>query len=157
MAAQWLKNLFAGGIGATAEKIGGVVEKVGAGHLGKKELKLELEKILHEQAMAQVEQATAVIGAKERVMTMELQQGDAYTKRTRPMILRHGFYLIVFDIVAHVVAELIGKGFPMIEVEQWFFGIWGGAMGTYTLGRSAEKYGMKSRVTSAITGSMLED
>lgn len=141
----WLNKVFGGGVAEAAEKIGGVVERVSAGHLGKKELQLELEKILHERDMANIEQATAIIGAKERVMVAELKQDDAFTKRARPSIVYVGLIAAVIDAIGTI-------DFSM-PADFWY--VWGGVCGVYAIGRSAEKRGNGNAVTRAITGSRL--
>jgi len=142
---SWLKKIFTGGVGEAVEKIGGVVERVSSGHLGKKELKLELEKILHEQSMAQLDMVTAEIGAKERVMVAELQQGDAFTKRARPSIVYAGLFGAFVDAI-----EYIDFSFP---TDFWY--VWGSVCGVYAIGRSVEKVkknGTVGKVAGLIAG-----
>lgn len=142
---SWLKKLFTGGVGEAVEKIGGMVERVSAGHLGKKELKLEVEKMLHERDMTTMAQVTAEIGAKEKVMVAELQQGDSYTKRARPSIVYAGLLAAFIDAIGYIEFTM--------PTDFWY--VWGGVCGIYAIGRSAEKRGNGNKLTRAITGSRI--
>lgn len=137
--AKWLSKLLGKGLGDTTEKIGGVIERVGAGHLGKKELRLEIEKLLSAEKQLMHDAIMAELAVKEKVMVAELTQDDPYTKRTRPYVIRHGFHLVAAMIVVHAVAAALGKPIPVSDLELWFVGSWAGLTGVYKIGRSAEK------------------
>ena len=126
---NWLKKIFTGGIGEAVEQIGGVVATMSEKHLGKKELKLELEKILAAQAEQQLAMAAAEIGAKERVMVAELQHGTTFGKNARPSIIYTGLGAAIIDAIEYI-------DFTM-PADFWY--VWGGVCGVYVIGRSTEK------------------
>jgi len=144
--ANWLTRLFGAGVAETATSIGEMVAKVSEGHLGKKELQLEIEKLLQEREMALLGQVTAEIEAQERIMVAELQQGDTYTKRARPTIIYVGL----------LGALLSGVTYLNFTLPTDFWLVWGGVCGVYMIGRTVEKRGTNGtagQVAAAITGS----
>lgn len=142
---KWIDRIMGKGIADSAEKIGNMVERVGAGHLGKKELRLELEKLLaadRERASAEI---VTEIAAKERILVAELQQSDAYTKRARPTIVYVGLLASIAD----------GIGYIDFTMPDQFWPVWAGVAGLWVIGRSAEKVkvnGTAGKVAAAITG-----
>jgi hypothetical protein len=150
---NWLKKIFTGGIGQAAEQIGNVVADISEKHLGKKELKLELEKILAAQATQQFQAAAVEIQAKERILVAELQQGDNYTKRARPSIIYVGLIGAIVDGIGAI-------DFTM-PADFWY--IWGGVCSVYVVGRSVQLSkvnGVAGKVAGMITGhksSLLND
>jgi len=136
---SWLAKIFGGGVAETAEKIGGVVERFAANHLGKKELVLELEKILHEENLARMEMVTSEITAKERIMVAELNQGDKVTKWCRPAIIYTGLVGVILQGIEAVAFTLPAD----------FWMIWGGVCSVYVIGRSTEKVKAKGWVGKA--------
>lgn len=141
---NWLNKLFSAGVGQAVEQIGGVVERVSAGHLGKKEMQLELEKMLHERDTALIAQLTTEITSKEKIMVAELQQGDKFTKRARPTIVYVGLLAALFDGLGYDWAKFT------MPPDFWY--IWGGVCSVWVIGRSAEKYGAANGLVKAITG-----
>lgn len=137
---NWLKGLFSGGIQSTVSAIADLSEK----HLGKKELKLEIERMLHVRDMALMENLNAELGAKERILVAELQQGDSYTKRARPTVIYVG-------LIAMILQGLNAVAFTL-PTEFWY--AWSALVGTYAIGRSAEKVKANGNgLTRLITGS----
>lgn len=143
---NWLTKLFSTGAKELTSGILDGAAKLAAGHLGKKELQLELEKMIATRDMAIISQATQEISSKEKILVAELQQGDAYTKRARPTLVYSG-------LVAMIVQGI--EAIPFTAPEQ-FWAIWGGVCGVWIIGRSAEKIkGNGNKVVRAITGSKL--
>jgi len=110
--------------------------------LGKKELHLEIEKMLHEREMALQAEVTQEIQSKERILVAELQQGDNYTKRARPTIVYVGLIGAIVDAINYI-------DFTMPS-DFWY--VWAGVCGVWIIGRSAEKVGSRGRLTAAVTG-----
>ena len=148
----WLSKIIGAGVGATAEQIGNVVAKVSEGHLGKREMNLEIERLLNLREVAVAEQITAIIQAKERVIIAELQQEDKMTKRARPSVIYSGPVLAFILIVMHYIGHFTGQSIPPPDGIEWFVSAWAAAFSTYAIGRSAEKRGIKNKLTRAITG-----
>ena len=147
---SFLTKLFAGGGGQLVEGITGLVDKFKASPDDKMAFKLELEKLVAARDAQLSQEIMAETRAKAQVMTAELRQGDTYTKRLRPTIGYSGLVLILLV----VVAQFWGK---TIVIPMEFTVAWGGLVGVYSIGRTAEKRGAATRATSMITGSDLLD
>lgn len=111
--------------------------------------------------------------AKKEVIVAELNQGDNYTKRARPTVIYFGLLAIAVNYML-IPAIVIGFGLwntgidalyvtaadgsvtvkPLVQLTlpPDFWWAWGGITGTYVVGRTAEKYGVRNKITSAITG-----
>lgn len=97
----------------------------------------------------------AEMQAKERVIVAEMQQGDKFTKRARPCLVYVGLLLALLEVVLRIVLILQGKGMPegmATVVPPQFWAAWTGVTGTWVIGRSFERRGVKNRVVGAITG-----
>lgn len=148
----WLSKLMTGGAGDLVGQLGDVAQKFSDGHLGKKELLLEQQKLIAAHN-AQVEmEITSTLQAKERVIVAELAQGDNYTKRARPTVIYCGPVIALVLIVMHYIAVFNQLEIPPPPHIEWFVTAWGGAFGTYAIGRSIEKRGYSNSLTGAITG-----
>lgn len=119
-------------------------DKMGDGERAKAEL--ELQKILSERDNKLAE-------SKKEIMVAELNQGDNFTKRARPMIIYSGlafiFLVHVFFPIAYVA---FGNEAPELSLPTDFWFAWGGCCSVYTIGRSAEKGGAKNKLVGMITG-----
>jgi len=146
------KFITAGGAGA-AEKIGSVIERISAGHLGKKEAALEISKMQHEEVLADLKGAETVIAAKERTLIAELQQDDKFTKRARPTVIYCGPLLATVMVVMHYVGAFTGTAIPAPPGIEWFVSAWGVGFAAYAFNRSREK---SARSASPLT-SILSD
>ena len=156
----WLQTLIGKGTGSIVEKGAEAIAKISAGHLGKKELVLELQKIADAEAARMSAEATAEIQAKERIMVAEMQQGDNYTKRARPTVVYMGLAVIAWNyaliptitgLYATFWSGASAKMQPMdLPMEFWM--AWSAVVGIYSIGRSAEKRGWNGKLTAAVTG-----
>ncbi len=130
------------------------------------ELQNEMESLL-QQRDAEIEQTIrAELGAKERALVAELQQGDSYTKRARPTVVYAGLLFIainhvLFPMAARLLTLFAGESISAeditmltapIDLPYEFWAAWGGICSVWVLGRSAEKRGVRNRLVSAITG-----
>ena len=111
-----------------------------------------------EQMLEQRE--TALIDMQRSVITAEMAQGDAYTKRARPSIVYFGLAAIglahvLLPMLAWLILTLMGKPIelPAIQLPEQFWLTWGGVCSIWMIGRSAEKRGQSSQMLSLITGS----
>jgi len=144
-------NILSGGLGSVVEKVGDIADKFHLSGEEKNEFKLQLEALLQKRDAEVEETIRTELGAKERVLVAELTQGDSYTKRARPTVVYAGLVMIFFN---YTIAPIIGVG--ALELPVAFWGSWGGIVATWSIGRSAEKRGTRSKLTSAITGSKLD-
>lgn len=120
----------------------------------KAQFKVELERVL-QQRDSEVEQTIrAELQAKERIIVAEMSQGDNYTKRARPTVIYFGLAIIAFNYCLVPLIQLAAS----VAVEPFtlpseFWLAWGGCVGVYNIGRSMEKRGKRSLLSSAVTGS----
>lgn len=152
-------EIFAGGAKGIIDGVGNIVDRFVQTSDEKAAIMMEVERLANER-FAQAEQsARTTVDARMQVIVAELQHGDAYTKRTRPMIARWGLYAILWNyaIVPTLGVALAGWVGGEIKItsialptEFWF--AWGGIVGTYAIGRSFEKIGKKSKLVDAATG-----
>ncbi len=154
MAMKWLGKIFGGAAGETVSKVMNSVAKFGEGHLGKKELKLELEKLISADNNRIHDEITAELGAKERVLIAELSQGDKFTKRARPMVVYTGLAVLVLN---HVILPwsnhfLTTNDIPAINIPMEFWIGWSGIVATWSIGRDTVRNGIKNKFTQFATG-----
>ena len=149
-----LKDLITGGIGGLVESVGGVIDKFVHTKDEKAAVMLEIERIAATQASEIEQTVRAEVGAKERILVAELQQGDNFTKRARPMVVYAGLgFLLINNIIMPWVTYLSGQEVPTIELPDMFWAGWSGIVATWSIGRTFEKRGVQSKVTSIVTGS----
>lgn len=147
-----------------AKAIGGITGGV-LGELGKiiktfvttdkdrLELQSKMEEILQKRDSEIEQTIRAEMSAKEKILVAELSQGDNYTKRARPTILYSGVvFIAINNVIFPIVSFFSGMGVPHIELPAEFWWTWGGISSTYVIGRSAEKRGVRNKLTSLITG-----
>ena len=132
------------GIGSVADFAKGLVDRFfppAASAEQKLQASIQLQQILEERE-------NTVVNAKAAVMTAEMNQDDAYTKRGRPTIIYAGLAFIglvhvVFPIFAWTVQMIqnVPVQMPQLTLPAEFWMAWGGAVSIYILGRSNEKAG----------------
>lgn len=134
-------------------QIGTIIDDLRTTDDEKNAAKLAMEQLI-QQREAQVEETIrAELGAKERVMVAELQQGDNYTKRARPTVVYAGLAFILFNYVLPNYLPIE----KAVDLPAEFWIAWGGIVATYSIGRSMEKRGVRNQVVQGITGSKLLD
>ncbi len=153
---SFLSKIFSGGLGEVIEKAGNLADKFNLSGEEKQAFKLEMETLIQKRDSETEETLRIELQAKERVLVAELQQGDKFTKRARPMVVYAGLAFIGINyVVVPIVGLLNGVVVSPLELPVEFWAGWSGIVMTWSIGRSAEKRGSQNRVTSAITGSLL--
>lgn len=144
-----------GGItGGALGEIGKVIKAFVTTDKDRLELQSKMEEILQKRDSEIEQTIRAEMSAKERILVAELTQGDNFTKRARPTILYSGVVFIgINNVVFPIVSYFAGMGVPHLELPQEFWWTWGSISSVYAIGRSAEKRGVRSKLTSLITGS----
>lgn len=145
-----LREILSAGIGTTAEKLAGAVKQFVTTDADRERLRIEFEQVLQQRASEEEQTLRAELQLRERVMVAELNQADNYTKRARPTIIYGGLAMIAFNYCVAPVAGVTGLELP---AEFWY--AWGGVVGVYSVGRSAEKAGVRNKATQVATGSRL--
>ena len=152
---KFIKKLL-GGEGGLIKGVGGIIDKFKLSPEKRKEFELEFEALLQKQESEIEETYRAEVDAKMRIITAELNQSDNYTKRARPTIVYSG---LIFIFIVHVAFPIItywtGNPMPELVLPEAFWWSYSGVTGAYAIGRSMEKRGVRSKVTSIMSGSML--
>ncbi len=153
---SWLGKILGGGVGEIISKVGGIVDNLNLSGEEKQKFKLEMESLIQKRD-SEIEQTLRIeLQAKERVLVAELQQGDKFTKRARPMVVYAGLVFIGINyVVVPIVGLFFSKVIAPIPLPFEFWAGWSGIVATWSIGRSLEKRGSQNRVTSIITGSLL--
>ena len=153
---DWLGKLFGGATGNIISSVGDVADKFIETKEEKKRFKLELEALLQRRDSEMEQTLRAELQAKERVLVAELQQGDKYTKRARPSVVYFGLAIIFFNYCFVPLMQYLGdtaiQDIQPFNLPEYFWIAWGGIVGTWSVGRSAERLGYRNRVTSFVTG-----
>jgi hypothetical protein len=123
---------------------------------------VEMER-LTQQREAEIEQTIRKeLNAKKEILLAELNQGDKYTKRARPTVVYVGLFFILLEVLGlrHLILEAVADDGAQLKalldssdkIFNTFLWAWGGVLGVYSIGRSAEKRGTRKAWTSTITG-----
>lgn len=151
---SWLTNLVGGGAKGLIDGIAGAADRFITTGDEKNAFKLEMQKLVTARMSEIEETARSELQARENIMVSEMKQGDNYTKRARPTIVYTGLGAIVFNYcVVPLLQTVMGKTIDPFSLPTEFWMAWGGVVGIYAIGRSAEKRGSQNPVVQAITGS----
>lgn len=117
--------------------------------------KLEMERTIQLREKEVEETIRKELEAKTQFMTAELKQDDKYTKRARPTVIYAGLAVVFLEIfgIRHIILGAMAAPDILIEnstaMLKYFLMAWGGVVGMYTVGRSAEKRGTRNQLTGA--------
>jgi hypothetical protein len=162
---SWISEIF----GQTAKGLLDSVEGIiGEFHLSpeqKQQFTLQMQALVQKRDSEIEETLRAELASKERVLVAELSQGDNYTKRARPTVVYVGLAVIVFNYcIVPLLLRLVGllgqthaaaASFEPLSLPTEFWLGWSGIVATWSIGRSAEKRGIRNKAVSLITGSKL--
>ena len=150
---SWFTKLFSGSVGTLVEQVGGVVDKFHLSGEEKQKFMLEMEALVQKRDSEVEATIRTELQAKEKVLVAELAQGDSYTKRARPTVVYAGLAFIAFNYcLVPVISKIAGAGIEPLNLPDEFWYGWSGIVATWSIGRSAEKRGARTRLTRAITG-----
>lgn len=158
---NFLTKLF--GTGDIVEQVGNVVDKFVTTGVEKHQMNVELERVLTERLTLIQQQVVARFEMVYKVIQAEMNSGDNYTKRARPTLVYFGMAMIFVNyVLVPSIQTISGTAVLPFELPTEFWVAWGGTVGLWTIGRSAEKAGVSNRATSAVTGTkrierLLED
>ena len=149
----WINKLLGSGAKEVLNGVDSLLGRFKASPQEKQEFRLEMERLLQERDREIEETLRAELGAKERVLVAELQQGDNYTKRARPTVVYAGLVFIFFNYcIVPAVQTLASVNAKSFDLPTEFWVAWGGIVATWSIGRTAERRGAQNRAVSAITG-----
>jgi len=154
---SWISDIINGISGGTIEGIGNTIKQFVTTDADRMKLQQEMEKIILEGNTQLEETLRTELGAKERILVAELQQGDNYTKRARPTVVYVGIGAIIYNYcIAPSVGFFTSSSIIDLPLPTEFWLAWGGIVSTWSIGRSFERTSNKvNKVSSLITGSKL--
>lgn len=146
-----LASLLTGGIMDGASKIiGQFVQDPDE----KAKAELAMKELVQKETAEKEQTIRTTMKARERIMVAELQQSDNYTKRARPTVVYFGLGMISFNYCIVPVFTLFKPELQLtafnLPAEFWM--AWGGIVATWSVGRSAEKFGVTNKAVQMITG-----
>ena len=158
---SFISKILGGGITKVADGIANVADRFIETPDEKREFKLAVETLLQKRDSEVEQTIRSELSAKERVLVAELQQGDNFTKRARPMVVYAGLLFIGINYVLFPITGRLMQLFgvdgvsvePLADLPTEFWAAWGGICATWSIGRSAEKRGVRNKIASVITGS----
>ena len=134
-------------------QIGKVIDDLTLSGEEKLKLKMQLQELLQKRDSEIEQTIRKELETRERIMVAELQQGDKFTKRARPSIIYFGLFVIFYNYcLVPTIQTIWHTVVAPFTLPPEFWLAWGGVVGVYAIGRSAEKRGAISRVVQAITG-----
>ena len=147
------------GLGSLTGIMGAVNGLVGAFKLSPekgKEFEVQMQALLQQRDTEIEATIRQELQAKEKILVAELQQGSTYTKAARPTVVYYGLLAIFFNYSLLPFLQWLGGETPKpFDLPTEFWVAWGGIVGTWSIGRSAERRGTRNKVTSLVTGSKL--
>ena len=173
-----LLKFFSSSSGGIIDSIADSIDRFVTTDEEKTKLRMELQKLEVEQQRnsfefqqqmqeliqkreSEIEQTIrSELEAKSEIMLAELRQDDKYTKRARPTVVYVGLVFILLEIfgLRHIIlSKLCADNFEDIikssdSIFKTFLITWSGVIGVYSIGRSAEKRGLRGKLTSLATG-----
>lgn len=150
---SFISDILGSTFGKTIEGIGNTVKKFITTDQDRMQAQLELESLLQQRDSEVEATMRKELGAKERILVAELQQGDKFTKRARPSVVYFGLCMIFINYCLMPMIQY-WKELPItaFDLPTEFWAAWGGIVATWSIGRSAEKRGTRNKVTSFIVG-----
>jgi len=145
---SWLTNLFSGTAGGIVDSIANVADRFIQTDEEKNEFKLKVMNLVQQRDTEIESTARTELETKSKIIAAEMAQDDNYTKRARPTVVYFGLIVIAFNYcLVPVVALILSKNIPLLELPGEFWAAWGGIVSLWTIGRSAEKRGVDNRLT----------
>jgi hypothetical protein len=137
------------GIGSVADAAKSIIDRIWPAKMSeedKAKAQLEVQRMLQEREHTLIE-------AQRSIMVSEMSQGDAFTKRARPMIVYCGLlFIFLVHVIFPIVTWLTKESVPALALPGEFWWAWTGVCGVWIIGRSMEKNGAANKVVKMITG-----
>lgn len=147
-----LANIFKGTAGTVVKEIAGAIDEYKLTKEERAELELKTQEIILGHFSTLQNSVQARYAAVRGIIEAEMQQGDAFTKRARPMVVYVGLALFVVEYLAGWLCTANGWPVPPKINEEFIFA-WAGVVGVWSLGRSYEKVKGPGGVSTFATGS----
>jgi hypothetical protein len=148
-----ITSIFGGGVGKVFDGIGSIIGKFVTDPTKKLEAEMELAKLQAESEKLLEQSFQAEMDAKKSIIVAELQQGDNFTKRMRPMMGYFGMFVIFYNYsLIPTIQYIRGMAPAPFNMPDYFWMSWLGIMATYSIGRTMEKRGASNGFTKLVTG-----
>ena len=148
-----LERLFGVGKGGIIGAVGKVIDDLHTSDEEKADAKLAVQRLMLERQEQADKMLRAELDAQREITVAELRQDDEYTKRARPSVVYMGLGAMAVNyVLLPWAARIWGADLPPIELPEAFWIAWGGVTGVYAIGRTAEKRGVRNRLTRLATG-----
>ena len=149
----WIKDLFSGLGGGVLDGVNKIVDNCVTSDEERGELKIKLEKIISSRDAQLQASIRKELEAKERIIVAEMNQGDKWTKRARPMVVYAGLIMIAYIYCIVPTLKIVFKiEMPDITLPSEFWMSFSTVISVWSVGRSFEKFGIKNKATKIITG-----
>jgi hypothetical protein len=137
------------GLGSVFDFAKGVMDKIwppAADPNAKLQAQMALQEMLEKRE-------NNLVQAQKEIIVAEMQQTDPFTKRARPMLVYAGlFFIFMIHVAFPMITWFTKQQLPALTLPDDFWWAWGSVVGIWSIGRSAEKFGTKNPVITAITG-----
>ena len=139
---SWISDMITGSASGLIEGVANAADKFITTSDEKQEFKLKVA-ALQQARDEQLEQSLRKdLDTKAKIIVAEMQQGDIFTKRARPMVVYVGLGVIVINYcIAPILFALTGAKLPVLNLPFEFWTAWGGITATWSVGRTFEKRG----------------
>lgn len=95
----------------------------------------------------------AVIEAQRAIIVAEMSQGDTWTKRARPAVVYVGLcFIFLVHVFLPIVSWFSQNTMPPLSLPEEFWWAWGSVVSIWSVGRTSEKLGYKSKIVDIIAG-----
>jgi hypothetical protein len=141
------------GIGSAVSSVTGLAKSLvdrflppTMGEADKAKAQIEMQELLQNYE-------TTLINTQKDIIVSEMSQQDTFTKRARPTVVYAGLAFIFLVNVFFPIVIFATKGTaPELSLPQEFWWSWSGVVGTWIVGRSAERITGGNSVTRVING-----
>ena len=111
---SFISNILGGGLTKVVGGIAKAADRFIETPDEKREFTLAVETLLQKRDSEVEQTIRAELGAKERVLVAELNQGDNYTKRARPTVVYAG---LLFIGINYVLFPIIGRDMGLFDID----------------------------------------
>ena len=145
-----------GSINGIMDSVKGLVGAFKLNPAAKKDFEYKMKELLQARDSEIEQTMRQELQAKERILVAELKQGSTYTKAARPTVVYYGLFAIFCNYTLFPCLQwAFGQTPEPFNLPTEFWVAWGGIVGTWSIGRSAERRGTVNKVTSLLTGNKI--
>jgi len=148
-----ITSILGEGVGKLFDGVKGIIGQFKLSPEEKIKADLELARLQAQSEIILEQSFQSEMEAKKSIIVAELNQGDTFTKRMRPMMGYFGMAVIFYNYCIIPTIQYIRATAPApFNLPDFFWISWGGIMATYSIGRTMEKRGISNGFTKIVTG-----